>query len=64
MSVISPCYGCVQRTLTCHDKCEQYIAWKSSLEKAENRIAEDFLYDAVTKTLRRNHRRSKCKIHE
>ena len=64
MSVFSPCYGCDHRTLTCHDKCEQYIAWKSTLEKTENRIAEDFLFDSVAKTLHRNQRRSKCKIHE
>ena len=23
-----PCYGCNDRSITCHDECKKYIEWK------------------------------------
>ena len=37
---ISPCRGCSDRHIACHDKCEKYKAWKSQLEEVNKRSKE------------------------
>jgi Fe-S-cluster-containing dehydrogenase component len=33
MRDISPCAGCAERHIACHDNCSQYKAWKAEAEK-------------------------------
>ena len=46
--VKSKCYGCKERYPGCHDKCEDYRAWKSAIDaenekiRAEKKDYEDF----------------------
>lgn len=46
--VKSKCYGCKERYLGCHDKCEDYRAWKAAIDtenekiRAEKKDYEDF----------------------
>lgn len=37
-----PCFGCNERTVECHGKCERYLAWKKADEefKAKKRKEE------------------------
>lgn len=37
---MSPCKGCIERFTACHDKCENYKAWKSRLEELNKRRKE------------------------
>ena len=46
--VKSKCYGCEKRHPGCHDKCEDYRAWKAAIDaenekiRAEKKDYEDF----------------------
>ena len=61
--VQSPCQNCKSRNPSCHDKCEEYIAYHDELVAAKAALRGDdggasgFLIDAVEK--RRKKRRSK-----
>lgn len=45
--VKSKCYGCKERYPGCHDKCEDYCAWKAAIDAENEKIrAEKKDYEA------------------
>lgn len=48
MSKDNPCYGCPERTITCHIDCEKHEKWKIKHLKEKEQIYQkrraDFLY--------------------
>lgn len=48
MSKDNPCYGCPERTITCHIDCERHAKWKIKHLKEKEQIYQerraDFLY--------------------
>lgn len=40
MSKDNPCYGCTERTITCHIDCEEHAKWKTKKAEEKARIAE------------------------
>jgi len=57
----SPCYGCADRTVGCHGKCERHSEWKQKrdsdmgerIEAAKGRnILDDFAADSMKRCRR------------
>ena len=38
---LSPCMGCTERNLACHDNCEKYKEWKSAFDDDKQKHKED-----------------------
>ena len=36
-----PCYGCNDRSITCHSECEKYIDWKTEHDAERERIRQE-----------------------
>lgn len=43
------CYGCVNRTATCHGECESYLAYRRECDNIrDNRLAEQRRVDLIS----------------
>lgn len=37
------CYGCAERHVGCHGKCERYLAWKKEQEKINGTVEKTWV---------------------
>lgn len=38
---MTPCYGCLERNVGCHGRCEKYKVWETAHQEKRNVIAEN-----------------------
>lgn len=36
-----PCYGCTDRSITCHDECKKYIDWKTERDAIRDKESKE-----------------------
>lgn len=41
VDMTSPCYGCMDRQMACHDECKAYLAWRHKQLAIKTAIAAD-----------------------
>ena len=58
----TPCYGCQDRAVGCHSKCDRYISWSKEHNekrmaaykaKEHRRIMQEYLADTIAKYRRK-----------
>lgn len=57
----TPCKDCEKRTMTCHDDCEEYLAFRAEREASRKKAmahlaVEDYVRDEITKAFRKKQR--------
>ena len=45
-----PCYGCENRKIGCHSKCDRYICWKKSMKDLKELYLQMKKKDAIVDT--------------
>lgn len=56
----SPCKDCTERSMKCHSKCVDYLAFKEHREKVSaNKVAQNETYYAMQSIKRRNGKRGR-----
>ena len=58
----SPCYGCPDRAVGCHDRCERYQAYRAEMERvyqARREIAQVGFYVSEQKAKRDRQKRTR-----
>lgn len=65
---ISPCKGCEDRQIACHDKCAKFAQWKAEFQRLQaaekeykKRRREDFLRSEECKDAQRAYTNSKTR---
>ena len=59
---MSPCQNCKCRKITCHDRCEEYLAWHDELVAAKKNLREvqktiDIMLASCKRAIGRRHLR-------